>query len=386
MSAQVPRVCVFNASWSTFGGGEKYLCTLADTLAATGRYDVTILADRPDITKEQLRRYFNLTLDHVTVEPVQRRDVSRRLSAADIGIIVSNFRPFGNRARRNVYVLQIPYPRINPLRIIARAARGEPREAAKDVLRKSLLGDARAADLVLVYSEFVRNVLLHAHHVGSHVLYPSIDDFKTERRKENVILSVGRFFSGLYNDKRYDVLIESFKQLRQRLPHASWEYRLIGSCGSDRPSRDYVESLRASAKGFPIYFHVNASYDELRRHYNEASLFWHAAGYGADERRHPERTEHFGMSTVEAMSAECVPLVVDRGGQKEIVSQGESGYLWDTPEQLVERTIELMADPALLRRMQQRARSRFREFDRDHFTQHCLSLFNQMEVTDHGKK
>jgi len=36
--------------------------------------------------------------------------------------------------------------------------------------------------------------------------------------------------------------------------------------------------------------------------------------------------EHFGITTVEAMAAGCVPLVYDSGGQAEIVSSGYNGY------------------------------------------------------------
>ena len=54
------QVLIYNASWSTFGGGEKYMCTLADTLSQVDRYDVTLLIDRPSITREELQKRFRL--------------------------------------------------------------------------------------------------------------------------------------------------------------------------------------------------------------------------------------------------------------------------------------------------------------------------------------
>jgi glycosyltransferase involved in cell wall biosynthesis len=112
----------------------------------------------------------------------------------------------------------------------------------------------------------------------------------------------------------------------------------------------------------------------LRRYYNEATLFWHAAGFGVDEWKHPERAEHFGMSTLEAMSARCVPVVINRGGQKEIVLHGESGYLWNDIDELVEYSLQLMNSPQLLAAMQANARERFRHFDREHFAAKLLSI------------
>jgi len=377
-------ILVYAPSWNTMGGGEKYLCTVADTLASTSKTPVTLLTTDPATSKEGFRRYFNLELHNVLLCCVKRSEIGRCIASSDTAVVMSNVWPVGKRAPRMVYVIQIPYGRISPLTMLAKAGRGRIKEAAKDSLRRTLLREARSSDLVLVYSTFVKDVLLHHHGIDAEVLYPSIDDFHSRTRKHRIILSVGRFFRGLYNDKRFDVMIEAFKRLYRDQPDKAWRYRLVGSCAPDQPSRRYLDSLRRAATGFPIEFIVNAPYAELHRHYSEASLFWHAAGYRVDEEREPERTEHFGMSTVEAMSARCVPVVVRRGGQKEIVSDGESGYLWDTVDQLVEQSVRLMSNPVLLRRMRERARLRFHRFDRQHFSRRCLSLFHHLESKDHG--
>ena len=379
-------VAVYNENWNTLGGGEKYACTIAETLADKTSALVTLLSKTPDVTIDHFRRYFNLPLKNIRVQYADRRDIGQALGQCHTAVIVSNVRPTGNRAQRNVYVLQIPYSRFDFPKILTRTIRGEAREIVKDVFRISLLHDVARSDLVLVYSKFVRDTLLRNHGIEAEVLYPAIDDFGTKKRKEKVILSVGRFFKGLYNDKRFDVLIDAFKQLCRQHPHTSWQYRLVGSCRQDAPSRRYLDSLRKSAAGFPIEFSVNAPYGDLHRHYSDASLFWHVAGYGVDEQRDPERTEHFGMTTVEAMSACCVPVAVRKGGQKEIVSDGDSGYLWNTVDELLERSVHLMNNPALLRKMGKHARLRFHQFDHAHFSQRCLQLFHELETKDHGEK
>jgi hypothetical protein len=55
---------------------------------------------------------------------------------------------------------------------------------------------------------------------------------------------------------------------------------------------------------------------------------WHATGYGFDAEQYPAKQEHFGMTTVEAMSAGAVPVVLNTGGQREIVTHGDDGFLW----------------------------------------------------------
>lgn len=376
----VKRVLIYSEYWSSRGGGEKYLLTIAETLLRAG-YDVTFAAQAPAFDKDALSSYFKVNLDGAKVHVVSggmdalRREAEELSRQFNICIYITNYRFFNSRARQTFVVLQIPYGKLNLPATSARLLGGKPKEAVKDFLRLHLLNKLKQTQAVLVYSQYVHDALDIIHNIPSTVLEPPIDDFLIEGTpKERVILSVGRFFRGLYNDKRYDILIEAFKKLHARLPHTTWMYRLVGSCGDDEASRQYVAELQESVRGLPVYFHINTPYEDLRRHYNEATLFWHAAGFGVDERKHPERAEHFGMSTLEAMSARCVPLVINRGGQKEIVSHGECGYLWNSVDELVELSLKLLADQNLLATMQAKARERFRVFDREQFSRKLLSI------------
>ncbi len=370
------NICIYNASWSTFGGGDKFPCLMAVVMARTCR--VRLLVDNSLFTKENIRSYFNLDTEGVEIKTVTRRNVREHLAAADIGVVLSNFIPFGNHAKKNVYLLQIPFVPITLNTIIAKTMRGEVKDAAKDVLRRRLLHDARNADLVLTNSRFVHDFLETNFNIRSNVLYPPIEDFWDKPAKGNVILSVGRIFRGLYNDKRYDILITALKRLYRNLPNTSWQYRIVGSCGTDAASVAYLEELREAARGYPIYFHVNVSHEELKRHYNEATIFWHAAGYGADEDKFPERTEHFGMSTAEAMSAECIPIVINKGGQKEIVVHGKSGFLWNTLDELIKCSMQVMANPEQLVHIQQEVRKRIKDFSYEQFSNRLLSFFQPL--------
>jgi len=371
-------VTLYDASWPVLGGGEKYLCAIADVLARTGAYRPLLLLDTQSVTLGDLRRYFNVPLDNVASVTCTRRDVPRLLGTGDCAIVESNVRPFGLQARTNLKIVQMPLPAYTVARAVRCVGRGDIREAARRIAQQMLLREARKADLVLVYSQFVRTALRKTHALDARVLYPPIDDIAAPVIKENLILSVGRVFRGLYNDKRYDVLIEAFRALRERLPNTAWEYRIVGSCGSDRASRQHLTELQKAAEGHPVYFHLNASYQDLCRYYNRATLFWHAAGYGVNEAEHPENTEHFGMSTVEAMSAGCIPLVIDRGGQKEIVSHGKSGYLWNTVDDLVATTADLIAHPERHGTLREEARKRFLDFDRTRFAAELLTLVDRI--------
>lgn len=89
----------------------------------------------------------------------------------------------------------------------------------------------------------------------------------------------------------------------------------------------------------------------MRELYGKASIYWHATGLGEDPDRHPDRFEHFGITTAEAMSAGAVPVVIMAAGQEELVDHGRTGMLWEPVVQLVCFTEDLIADPDRLVRL-----------------------------------
>jgi glycosyltransferase involved in cell wall biosynthesis len=95
-----------------------------------------------------------------------------------------------------------------------------------------------------------------------------------------------------------------------------------------------------------------------------AKIYWHATGFAEDETTHPERMEHFGITTVEAMAAGCVPVVINKGGHPEIIQHGVNGFLWNTREELKQYTTVLIQDKALRGRMAATARAGPRIFTR----------------------
>jgi glycosyltransferase involved in cell wall biosynthesis len=85
--------------------------------------------------------------------------------------------------------------------------------------------------------------------------------------------------------------------------------------------------------------------------YRDAAIYWHANGLQADLERGPEKAEHFGISIVEAMSAQCVPFAFNAGGPREIITHGADGFLYDTTDSLVELTLDLLGDNGAARRV-----------------------------------
>src|SRR6185369_8422589 len=111
---------------------------------------------------------------------------------------------------------------------------------------------------------------------------------------------------------------EAFKKMVDRERVNNWKFFLAASVRKD--DEEKFAELQKSAQGYSIEFFINKTNDELWDLYGKAKIYWHASGFGEDLEKHPSYAEHFGISTVEAMGAGAVPVVLHAGGQKEIVT------------------------------------------------------------------
>ena len=239
----------------------------------------------------------------------------------------------------------------------------------------------RTYDLVACNSEFTRRWALRYGTAGlpARILYPPVDvDLYRATDKRPIILSVGRFFTGRH-EKKHPLMVHCFGELVEA-GLEGWELHLAGSHRDDIPDDvTYLADLRRAAQGLPVRFHVNADLGELRRLYGDASLYWHATGYGVDEAAHPQHLEHFGMSVVEAMAAGAIPIVIRRGGLVEIVSDGETGFFWEDAAELVRRTRELSAAPeTVLAAMRRRASESAQKFSKQRFAEEVRALARKL--------
>jgi glycosyltransferase involved in cell wall biosynthesis len=184
-------------------------------------------------------------------------------------------------------------------------------------------------------------------------------------RKRQIILSVGRFIRTGHS-KRQDVMVEVFRQLVQG-GLRGWELHLAGSVHRDAAHAGYLETVRELAHGLPVHLHPDVSHAEIQDLYRRASIYWHAAGFGADPSAEPAALEHFGMTTAEAMAHGVVPVVYAGGGQTEVVRDGEDGVWWRELGELRTATLELVANQGLRHRLGERARESSTRFTRARF-------------------
>ncbi|MBI2599559.1 glycosyltransferase family 4 protein [Candidatus Daviesbacteria bacterium] len=224
-------------------------------------------------------------------------------------------------------------------------------------------------DLIIYNSKFTKEYSQANWPLKSEIIFPPIDTAKIRPlKKEKYILSVGRFF-GYLKDKKQEILIRVFKELFKKENMKGWSLHLVGS--AEPGDADYIESLKASASGIPVKFYPNLSYEKLIELYGKAGIYWHASGFGETD---PTKMEHFGISTVEAMAGGAVPVVIGKGGQREIIADEKYGYLWENLDELKQLTLKLIEDSKLLGKMSKEAIKRAEYFSKEKFTDRIMQI------------
>jgi glycosyltransferase involved in cell wall biosynthesis len=217
---------------------------------------------------------------------------------------------------------------------------------------------------VITNSYFTKTYIDKCFGIESKVIYPPVDIKSIHpATKEKLILSVGRFSAKQLHPKKQEVLIEVFKEVYKKEPQ--WRLILVGQ--AKREDSKYLRNLKKIARGHAIKIIENLSIEKLRDLYSKASIYWHATGFGEDEAKYPQKMEHFGIATVEAQAAGAVPIVIDRGGQKEIVTDSKNGRLFSTKSQLYEITLEVINDKKQLQKLSEGAIKNSRRFSQEVF-------------------
>jgi glycosyltransferase involved in cell wall biosynthesis len=220
-------------------------------------------------------------------------------------------------------------------------------------------------DLYITNSQFTKYWLDKIWHIEGKktaLVYPAVSPInRLIEFKSNFIIVCSR----IEKSKQIDILISAFLSSETLKKY----FKLIIAGAIIEEHMQYINYIRSMVKNCSsIIFHENPSRNEIENYYCNSKIFWHAKGYGVNEEIDPYEMEHFGITTVEAMSAGCVPVVINKGGQKEIVENGVNGFLWDTPEQLIERTIYLSQHDDERQILAERAVEKAKKYSLENFT------------------
>lgn len=373
-------VGIYDHAFHFAGGGQRYVAKLAEILQ--DRYDITYIANK-DVALEKYKEWFDIDLSRCKLK-IMKMPFYEKFERyfIDEGLVVNEkTNPFAIISRESlhydIFINANMLTKVRPLSCLSIFLCHFPDRV------KERFFSVDQYDYLIANSDYTSFWVRRRWGINPTVrLYPPVDMYNGTdgiSDKEKTILSVARFEIG--GSKKQIEMIDTFCNLCKRDQRVKNEWRLILAGGSspDNPYfnrvRQKLDSLQAD-NADNIELISNLTNAELMKLYRKASIFWHLCGLGE---RNPHLVEHFGMTTVEAMQNYCVPIVIDGGGQKEIVEHGISGFRFKTAEELESYTLEVIRDGELRKEIAGRAYERSSCFTLAGFKKNLLAFFSNVE-------
>ena len=326
------RAALYDPYLDTLGGGEKHILSILKVLEDEG-YEINIFWDKN--LQNQIENRFRLQfvnklkfLPNIFTSSVFTK--LKELRKFDMFFYVTDGSYFFSSAKKNFVFCMVP---------------------SKNLFQMSLFNKLKTFNYNFIANSFFTQNWLKKLGINSKVVYPYINkefiDLKVEDlKKENIILSIGRFYSHLHS-KKQSILINLFNKLRQINPLIK-NFKLIIAGGLKEEDKSYFSQLQSTIKNTPdITLKTNLPYDKLLELYKRSLIYIHMTGYGVDEVKNPEQVEHLGIAPLEAMISGCLTFAYNAGGPKEIITDGKNGFLFNTQEELAKKMSSIVSNPNL---------------------------------------
>lgn len=196
-------------------------------------------------------------------------------------------------------------------------------------------------------------------------LLPNAIDFKTYERPINFLqksqntlklINVGRFA----NYKNQQFLIDVFEILLTKISNIELHFYGEGECW---------EEVKKKAVPFKdrIFFHGNV--DNIPESLWDADMYVHSAYY-----------EPYGLVLLEAMAASLPVITLDGKGNRDLIEQGENGYILDEQDanQFAELIITLWTDKHLYKKIAINGVDFARKYDISEYTDKLVNYYRKL--------
>lgn len=320
------KVALYDPYLDTLGGGEKHVLSILKALKEYG-LEINIFWNKN--LKEEITLKFGTEFIHkLNLLPNIFNSQTPKfkkllvLKNFDIFVYVTDGSYFVSSAKKNFVFCMYP---------------------KKELYNMNLVNKFKTKSYKFISNSPFTERKLSSWGIKSQTILPYLDDAfinvkVNDLKKEKIILSVGRFFEHLHSKQQFE-LINAYKKLKQFYPMLK-EFKLILAGGLKEEDKQYFNRLKKIANDdSSISILSNLPFAELLSLYKKASCFWHFTGFAVDENKYPEQVEHLGISPLEAMATGNIVFCYAAGGPKEIIEDGNNGFLFENEDELFEKML-----------------------------------------------
>lgn len=350
------KVALYNPYLDILGGGEKHILSILKVFNNFGnQIDIFWDEDLNQKIKKKFGLVFQPTIKFLPnifknkKFPFSSIKILKETANYDYFFYVSDGSYFFSLAKKNFIFAMVPYQKLYPI---------------------SLVNKIKTFNYKIIANSKFTQKFLKKWGIPSIVIEPYIeDDFINlpSNKKDKLILSVGRFFSHLHS-KNQDLIIQMFKKIRQR-NHSFKDYKLILAGGLKEEDNNYFNFLKKTvANDSSIIFKTNIDYQEILHLYQSAKYYWHFTGFGIDEKKSPEKVEHFGIAPLEAMAAGCCVVSYAGGRMKDLITDKENGFLFKNENEFIKKINDAEKNTYLYQKITENGK----EFVKKNFSYHVF--------------
>ena len=304
------------------GGGEKYLSEIIKYFIDI-QYNIIFFNNTPIKIIKNTFKIFNIDINLIIIKKIDELKMLVKLSNKiqfDYFIEMSNsiIPSIVNKiAHKHIFHCQFPenYLQFDNTYISAKT---------------------KHIDHVIVNSEYTYLYLEPAYKNKLKILYPLCIITKLPKQPvvavSNSFITIGRLFRYVKNSncKNIDKIINVFTKLNQ------FDYTLNIVCSiKDYKYFKYLQStIRSEIQCNKIKFYPDCS-DAVKESLLLSSKYYiHAAGILNPKGQYPSEEEHFGISPIEGIYHNCIPICADRGYPPYYIKNNKNGYLFDNEFEL----------------------------------------------------
>ena len=372
-----------------FGGTESYTANLIESLQKIlNNPNITILTEyykkTVPLTEQKLINTLNdaygveITEKNVKIKYIHSKENKNRLDSFKFQLSINKFTKnydlffycskglLTGNAKKNIAIIHFPMDKKESFPTYKKYP------FLKFIAKKTDLNYINKYDYFIPNSNFTKYWLQQKWNIKDNkiqVLYPPVTKIKKtkEKQKDKILIC-----SRIEKSKKIDKLIYAYTKSN----FLSKNTKLIIAGSTKNESPEYVKYLQNINPSVEFIF--NPSREKIEDLYASSYIFWHAKGY---EELDPYQMEHFGITTVEAMSAKCIPIVINKGGQTEIVTD-ESGFKWNNLDELIKYTEEIYSGKLDISSMQKNCIERSNLYSKENYQKKLLTFIQQNITTE----